>query len=130
MSLNDPLSNVMSHLLNCERVGKKECIVRPVSKIISKVLTILKENEYIGDFIVEENKRGGVIKINLNGNINKCGVIKPRFSIKKNEYEKFGKRYLPARDFGVLIVSTSKGVMDHKEAISKGLGGKLLVYCY
>ena len=64
------------------------------------------------------------------GSINKCGVIKPRFSVKKNEYEKFEKRYLPAHGFGIIIVSTPKGLMMHDEAIEKGLGGKLIAYCY
>ena len=36
MSLNDPLANVMSHLVNCESKGKSECLITPVSKVISK----------------------------------------------------------------------------------------------
>ncbi len=130
MSLNDPLANIMSQLFNCDKLGKKDCEVRPVSKMIKNVLTILKDNGYIGNFSIEEDKRGGFIKVDLIGNINKCGVVKPRFSVTKNEYEKFEKRYLPAKNFGILIVSTSKGVFIHKEAIEKGIGGKLLVYCY
>ena len=130
MSLNDPVANVMSHLLNCDKLGKKYCEVRPVSKIIKNILTILKDNGYIGNFSSEENKKGGFIKVELIGNINKCGVVKPRFSVTKNEYEKFEKRYLPAKNFGILIVSTSKGIFTHKEAIEKEIGGKLLVYCY
>ena len=64
------------------------------------------------------------------GNINKCGSIKPRYNIKKEDYEKFEKRYLPAKDFGFLIVSTSKGVMSHMEAKEKNIGGRLLAYFY
>jgi len=130
MSLNDPLANVLSHIYNCEKIGKKECVVTPISKIVKSVLNILKDNNYIKNFILEENKKGGFVKIELSGNINKCGVIKPRFSVTKIEYDKFGKRYLPAKDFGIIIVSTSKGIMVHKDAISKGIGGKLLAYCY
>ena len=48
----------------------------------------------------------------------------------KEEYEKFEKRYLPAKGFGIIIVSTPKGLMIHKEAISKVTGGKLIAYCY
>ena len=69
-------------------------------------------------------------EINLIGNINKCGVVKPRFSLTKKNYENFEKRYLPAKDFGFLIVSTPKGIMIHKEALEKGMGGKLLAYVY
>lgn len=130
MSLNDPLANVLSNILNNDIKGKSECIVRPVSKVVLSVLEILKDHKYIGDFEIVNNNRGGLIKVNLLGNINKCGVVKPRFSFTKKNYEIFEKRYLSAKDFGLFIVSTSKGVMTHKEALSKGIGGKLLAYCY
>lgn len=130
MSLNDPLSNILSHILNCDKKGKSECFVSPVSKVIVSTLNILKDNEYIGDFEVVNSGRGGLIKINLLGNINKCGVVKPRFSFTKKNYEMFEKRYLPAKGFGLFIVTTSKGIMIHTEALSKNLGGRLIAYCY
>ena len=128
--LNDPLANVMSHILNCEKKGKMECFVKPNSKLVQVLLTLLKQQNFIKNFTVVEEKRGGEIKVELMGNINKCGVIKPRFAVTKDAYEKFEKRYLPAVNFGILIVSTPKGVMIHKEAIEKSLGGTLLAYCY
>ncbi len=130
MSLNDPLATCLSHILNCEKVGKSECIVRPVSKMLFSVLTILKENKYIGDYEVVDSTRGGFVKVNLIGNINGCGVVKPRFSFTRDNYERFEKRYLPAKGFGLFIVTTSQGVMVHKKALEKGIGGKLVAYCY
>ncbi len=130
MASNDSLANVMSHMLNCEKKGIRECLVRPVSKLIVNVLIILRDNHYIGDFEVTNKSRGGLIKMNLIGNINKCGVVKPRFSFTLNNYEMFEKRYLPAKGFGLFIVTTSKGVMAHKEALDKKIGGKFLAYCY
>jgi len=62
--------------------------------------------------------------------LNKCGAIKPRFSTTIDEFTKFEKRFLPAANFGFLVVSTSRGVVVHKEAIKNNLGGKLLAYCY
>ena len=130
MSLNDPLANVLSHVLNCEKRAKQSCLVKPVSKMIVKVLDLLQKERYLGEGSVVEKAKGGIIKVYLLGNINKCGAIKPRFSVKHNEFEKFEKRYLPAKGFGVLIVSTPKGIMLHRDAIAKKLGGKLLAYCY
>jgi len=129
MTLNDPLSNVLSHILNCEKIGKKECIVRPSSNLIKKVLQIMKDNKYIGDF-KEYSGRGGHIKINLLKKINKCGVIKPRFSVKKNQIEKYEKRYLPAKDFGIIIISTNKDLITHYQAKEKDIGGRLISYIY
>lgn len=128
--MNDPLASVLSHIKNCEKLGRSECLCKPLSGAVRKVLSIMKDNGYIGDYEEIENGRGGMVKINLLGRINKCGVIKPRFSVKLDTYEKFEKRYLIAKDFGFIIVSTSQGMMTHKEAKEKNIGGKLIAYCY
>ena len=130
MSLNDPLANVLSHILNSEKKAKESCMIKPVSKVIVKVLELLKANMYLGGYEIVSKAKGGEAKLHLLGNINKCGVIKPRFSVKYTEFEKFEKRYLPAKGFGFLVVSTPKGIMVHEDAIKKKLGGKLLAYCY
>lgn len=128
--LNDPLSNALSVIMNNARVGKTECLVKPASKLIRVVLGVMKDNLYIGDITDVEDGRGGIIKVSLLNNINKCGAIKPRYSVEKGEFEKFEKRYLLAKDVGILIVSTSAGIMTHVEAKKKGLGGRLFAYCY
>ena len=128
--MNDTLANAMSQMLNAERIGRTECTIKNVSKIIEIIISILKENEFIGDYELTNNVKGKFITVKLLGKINKCGAIKPRFPVKLDEYKKFEKRYLPASDFGVMIVSTSKGIMIHNRAIDQKLGGKLIAYCY
>ncbi len=128
--LNDPLANVMSLILNNEVIGKSDCLIKPVSKIVKEILRVMKENGYVGDFKEVEDSRGNYINLTLTGNINKCGVIKPRYSVKSNNFENFERRYLPAKDVGVLLVSTPKGIMTHYDAKSKKTGGRLLAYCY
>ncbi len=128
--LNDPLANALSGITNSEISGKTSCLVTPSSNLIKSVLNLLKDNSYLGDIEVVSPDKGGVLKINLIGNINKCGAIKPRFSLTKANYEKFEKRYLPAKGFGFLVVTTSQGIMLHSEALKKKIGGKLLAYCY
>ena len=130
MTLNDPLSNTLSNMQNAEKIGKKLCYSKPVSIIITKVLDLIKANHYIGDYKIIHDNKGGIVEINLLGRINKCNVIKPRYSVKKDNYVKYEKRYLPASGFGILIVSTTKGIMTHEEAKAKKTGGRLLAYCY
>lgn len=130
MALNDPLANALNDIFNAEKVAKPKCIVTPVSKVIKKVLELMHLKGYVGEVKYIENNRGGVISVILIGKINKCGVIKPRYPVKLDDYEKFEKRYLPAKDFGFLVVSTSKGIMTQLEAKEKKLGGRLLAYVY
>ncbi len=130
MSSNDPLANVLSHILNSEQKGKSECTIHPGSKVIRLILDLFKDHHYVGAYETLDPERGITLRINLLGAINKCGVVKPRFSITKHNYERYEKRFLPAKGFGILVVTTSKGIMTHTDALKKGLGGKLLAYCY
>jgi len=126
----DNLNNALSKMMNAERIGRDKCIILVSSKIIKDVLTIMKNNGYIGDFKEIEDGKGGKIVVNLIGKINKIGVIKPRFSVKMDQYEKYEKRFMPAKDFGFIVVSTSKGMMTHIEAKEKNLGGRLISFVY
>ena len=128
--LNDPLSNVLATINNAEHRAMKLCSVKPASKLIGRVLDIMNAKQYLGSYNIIDDGRGNIVQINLIGAINKCGAIKPRFSVGTGSYEKFEKRYLPAKDFGILIVSTPKGIMTHAEAKAKGFGGKLIAHCY
>ena len=128
--LNDQLANALSAILNAERIGRKELVIRPSSKTTKKVLEVMNDNQYIGEVQETKDNRGGSIKVNLLGNINDCGAIKPRFSVKRDLYEKFEKRFLPAKGMGLIVISTSQGIMTQEDAKKKNLGGKLLAYCY
>ena len=128
--LQDTLAAGLTKIMNAERVGKREVAITPSTKVLKIVLVILNERNYLGAFEEMETGKGNILKVNLLGNINKCGVIKPRFSTKKNGFEKMEKRYLPAKDFGILLVSTPQGIMTHIDAKEKSIGGKLLAYCY
>ncbi len=128
--LHDPLSDAMSTLRNAERSGKMECDVTPSSKLIGRVLKVMQDNGYIEKFEYMEDGRAGAYRVGLNGHINDCGVIKPRYAVKRVDLEKYESRYLPAQDFGVLILSTTKGVVSQTEARTAGSGGKLLAYVY
>lgn len=130
MTTNDPLAACLSKISNAEKVSKNEVVISGISKMKKNVLTILQKHEYLGTLDYEENRRGGKLTINMLGHINNCGVIKPRFKVKVLDIEKFEQRYLPSKGFGILIISTSKGLLTNEEAKEKNIGGRLIAYCY
>lgn len=130
MTRFDPLSDALINMKNHENAAKKECVIRPASKLLGEILRVMQEKEYIGTYEFIDDGRDGMYKVSLLGKINECRAIKPRYAVKKSEFEKFEKRYLPSRDVGMLIVSTPKGVMNHFNAKENSTGGRLLAFLY
>jgi small subunit ribosomal protein S15Ae len=71
---------------------------------------------YIGDFDIIDDHRSGKIVVQLNGRLNKTGVISPRFNVQVTQIESWVNLLLPARSFGKLIL-----VSEHSMLISLGL---------
>ncbi|MEA2089651.1 MAG: 30S ribosomal protein S8 [Thermoproteota archaeon] len=130
MTLMDTVANGLTSIMNNEMRSRRECVIYPASRLLGQVLRVIQLNGYIGEFEFIDDGRAGKFRIQLLGRINKCRAIKPRFSVKTSEFEKWEKKFLPSREMGVLIVSTPQGVLSHREARSKGVGGRLLAFVY
>ncbi|RME77654.1 30S ribosomal protein S8 [Candidatus Woesearchaeota archaeon] len=130
MALNDTLAAALSKINNAAKSQKTQVEIRPCSKIIKQVLAIMQDNHYVGAHTIREDAKGDTLVLNLIDQLNKCGAIKPRHAVAIDEYEKWEKRFLPAKGFGILLVSTNKGIMTHTQAKEQRLGGRLLAYCY
>jgi small subunit ribosomal protein S8 len=126
----DTLTNGLITIINNEMRNKRECIISPASKLLGRVLRIMQLNGYLGEFEFIDDGRLGKFKVQLLGRVNKCGAVKPRFAVKVGEFENWEKKFLPSRDVGIMVVSTSKGVIAHKDAQEKNVGGRLLAFVY
>ncbi len=129
MSLNDPIADALSKINNAVKALNKTVILSN-SKFLINILSLLKKQNYVGSYKVVEDGKQDLIEVNLLGNINNCGIIKPRYPIKVDELESYEKRFLPAKDFGILIISTNQGLLSQNEAKNKNVGGALVAYCY
>ena len=130
MTDNDPFASALSGLNNAERVGQLRHRIQPASNEIANVLEVLFDRGYIAGFERIDDGKAGVFEVELHGAINECGAIKPRYSIAADEFERWERRYLPARDFGALIMTTSEGIMSHYDARDSRVGGQVIAYVY
>jgi len=124
------LADCLKSITNAEKRGKRQVMIRPCSKVVIKFLQVMQAHGYIGEFEVIDDHRSGKIIVELNGRINKCGVISPRFDVKVNEVEGWINNLLPSRQFGHIVLTTTYGIMDHEEARRKHTGGKVLGFFY
>ena len=126
----DPLNDALVKIYNAEQAGKFDVELTPASKLLGNVLNIMQTSGYVGEIEKNDDGRGGRFIVQLRGAINECGVVKPRHSVRRQEFDKWEGRYLPAQDFGLLILTTNSGVMHHKDAKENRIGGKLLAYVF
>uniref|UniRef100_F6HQY9 40S ribosomal protein S15a-1 n=1 Tax=Vitis vinifera TaxID=29760 RepID=F6HQY9_VITVI len=124
------LNDALKSMYNAEKRGKRQVMIRPSSKVIVKFLLVMQKHGYIGEFEYVDDHRSGKIVVELNGRLNKCGVISPRFDVGVKDIEPWTARLLPSRQFGYIVLTTSAGIMDHEEARRKNVGGKVLGFFY
>ena len=122
----DIISDALNKIMNGKRNGSKEIFVKRSSKLLINLLEIAKNNGYIEDYKKEKND----IIVKIRDTLNECKTIKPRKTVSKSEIIKYVKRYLPAKNIGIVVVSTNKGVLTHQEVIDMKIGGCLIAYFY
>jgi small subunit ribosomal protein S8 len=120
----DIVADILNRIMNCKRAGKQELETERYSKLLLKILGLAKKQGYL-----DYSLRGKKLKIKI-GKLNKCKAIKPRFNVSIKEIEKYMRRFLPSRDFGIIIISTNLGLLTQREAYEKNTGGNLVAYFY
>lgn len=120
----DIVSDTLNRIMNAKKASKSYIVTTRYSKLLLNVLDLMKQYGYI-DYTLND----GNLRIEMK-ELATCNSIKPRFTVNKNNLEKYIRRFLPARDFGYVIVSTSKGLMTHIDAKENKIGGSLIAYFY
>ena len=124
------LADCLKSIINAEKRGKRQVLIRPSSKVVLRFLRLMQKDGYIGEFEVVDDHRSNKIVVDLNGRLNKCGVISPRFDISLVDLEQVTTNLLPSRQFGYVVLTTTYGILDHEEARKRHTGGKLLGFFY
>jgi len=123
----DIVADALNMMRNAKKARKEIVKINRISNLLIEILKIMKQVGAVKKYKI--NSKEKIIEVTL-GEFFECKAIKPRFTVKKDQIEKYRRRYLPARDLGIIIVSTNKGLMTHKEAQEEKTGGSLIAYFY
>ena len=128
MNNQDPIADMLTRIRNANRVGRQKVLI-PKSKICVGIAQVLKEEGYINDFDVIDDERQGSIRVTL-----KYSMAGEKVIHAIDRQSKPGCRVYRAVDelpqvlngMGIVVVSTSKGVMSDRKAREANVGGELL----
>lgn len=124
---HDIVADALNMIKNAKNSKKETIEIKRISNLLIEVLKIMKQENAIKKYKINPKEKS--VEITL-GELMDCKAIKPRFTVQSTQIENYRRRYLPARNFGTVIVSTSKGLMTHKEAQEENMGGCLVAYFY
>ena len=121
----DITADGLNQMMNAKKAGKSEVTLKKFSKVLLGVLAVAKLKGHVESYEQEGTELHVVL-----GKLNGAQAIKPRLKCGVEDIEKYTQRYLPAKDIGTLILSTSQGLMTHQTAQEKNVGGFLIAYLY
>ena len=106
---------------------KENVKINRISNLLIEILKIMKQEGAIKKYKIDADEKSIQLTV---GDLIECKAIKPRFNLKKEDVEKYRRRYLHSTNLGVLIISTNKGLITHEEAEREKIGGCLIAYFY
>jgi len=126
--MTDPIADMLTRIRNASRVSIRRVDI-PASKLKRKISEVLLENNFIRSIDYVEDGLQGILRIRLRYTPDGISVIKgikrisrPGLRIYKNKKDLIKGSKQP----GMLVLSTSSGVMNEKEAIRRGISGEAL----
>jgi small subunit ribosomal protein S8 len=133
MHVTDPIADFLTRIRNAQLAGHQVVDI-PASKIKKRMTEILYEQGYISKYKFTEEGHQGTIKIAIKYDAaTKKPVIREMQRVSRpglRQYASSGDIPRVINGLGILIVSTSKGLMTDKQAREQNVGGELLCYVY
>lgn len=128
MSLSDPIADMLTRIRNASRTGKKDVLVK-ASKVCQGIASVLKDEGYIEDFDRIDDNKQGLIRLTLKYTLDGTGIISEIKRVSKpgcRVYSDVNEMPKVLGGLGIMVVSTSKGVVSDRFCRKENVGGELL----
>ena len=132
MQITDSIADMLTRIRNASS-AKHDTVQIPASNIKKSIAQILEDEGYIKSYKVIEDGKQGMIEIALKYGANKSPVISGLRRVSKPGLRIYsGCEDMPKvqNGLGIVILSTSKGIMTDKDARSQNVGGEVLAYIW
>jgi small subunit ribosomal protein S8 len=131
--MTDPIADLLTRIRNAVK-ARKNAVDIPSSRLKREIVRILKENKYVSDMLEIPDNKQGILRVYLRYGKNDAPALKGLRRISRPGL----RRYMDAEEVrrstfnvrGMLVVSTSSGVMTNFEAARKKIGGEAILHCW
>ena len=131
--MTDPIADLLTRIRNASK-AKKNAVDIPASGLKREIVRILQEHNYINDMVELPDSKQGILRVYLRYNRQDDPVIKGLVRVSKpglRQYFSAEKVKTTIHNMrGLMIVSTSNGVMTNFDAAQKGVGGEMICRCW
>ena len=131
MNTTDPIADMLTRIRNANQ-QKHETVSIPYSNLKNDLANILKNEGFVTDFVVNEegNHKNIVITLKYKGNERVITGLKRVSKPGLRQYAKVNEIPKVLNGLGIVVLSTSQGLMTDKEARAKNIGGEVLAYIW
>lgn len=131
MVTTDPIADMLTRIRNANQ-QKHEIVSIPYSNLKNDLAKILKNEGFVTDFVVNEegNHKNIVITLKYKGNERVITGLKRVSKPGLRQYAKVNEIPKVLNGLGIVVLSTSQGLMTDKEARAKNIGGEVLAYIW
>lgn len=133
MSMTDPVADLLTRVRNASK-AKKNAVDIPASNLKREIIRILIEHNYVKDVVELPDNKQGILRVYLRYTREDKSVLKGIQRMSRPGLRKYAQaeyiRLSTHNMRGMMIVSTSQGVMTNFDAAKKGIGGELICRCW
>lgn len=131
MVTTDPIADMLTRIRNANQ-QKHETVSIPYSNLKNDLANILKNEGFVTDFVVNEegDHKNIVITLKYKGNERVITGLKRVSKPGLRQYAKVNEIPKVLNGLGIVVLSTSQGLMTDKEARAKNIGGEVLAYIW
>lgn len=133
MTMTDPVADLLTRVRNASK-ARKNAVDIPASNLKREIVRLMLENKYVRDMVELPDNKQGLLRVYLRYARGDEPVLKGIQRVSRPGL----RRYFSAEDVrrstfntrGMMVISTSRGVMSNFDAAREGVGGEVIMKCW
>ena len=133
MTMTDPVADLLTRIRNGAKANKN-AVDMPASNLKKEIVKILMNERYLKDMVELKDNKQGILRVYLRYSAGDVPIIKGIQRVSRpglrSYFDSQKVKQTIHNSRGMMVISTSQGLMTNFEAAKKGIGGEVLLKCW